>query len=133
MFAAKWNIPRIEGKKTVYQSKPYKYMYRLEYLLMANAPFLDFSVPIPHSPFETWFRKNSKSLAKKKKNKWCELCNTYFEIVENHFQSIKHKQVATSDVAYAGVDKTISEEVSLECFIEAKRVKYNANGQFAFN
>jgi hypothetical protein len=115
IFAAKWNIPLIDYKKllpmcksmnqlkekeTVYQPKPHKHMYRLKYPPMANPPFLDFSIPIPHSPFETWFRKNSKRLAKKKGKKWCELCNTYFEVVENHLQSIEHKQVATSDLAY---------------------------------
>lgn len=147
-FAAKWKIPIIDHddilrlcKKAMRQEElpvgrrkklqaPFIKMedqsrkYKPEFFEFKRFPFIDTTVPLPLSPFDTWHKLNSKVNKKiineiKVKQYFCELCNEHYETLQMHLDTAKHKNAAMDDARYAGVDTLIKQGVCWEDFVKS--------------
>ena len=147
-FAAKWKIPIIDHddilrlcKKAMLQEElpvgrrkklqaPFIKMedqsrkYKPEFFEFKRFPFIDTTVPLPLSPFDTWHKLNSKVNKKiineiKVKQYFCELCNEHYETLQMHLDTAKHKNAAMDDARYAGVDTLIKQGVCWEDFVKS--------------
>ena len=94
-MAAKWKIPIIDHVDVLHHCKTYSHQqelsvehkkrlqapfvkmedqsrkYRPEFVELKSFPFIDTSVPLPHSPFDTWYKQNAienKDVVSEKRN-----------------------------------------------------------------
>ena len=149
-FAEKWHIPLIDCQKILNYGKeadpPHKptlcqenmrkrklkapfmkvedhsRMYRPEFLEFKSFPFLDTTVPLPHSPFDTWYRCNVNVNTVKPKGspvQFCGLCSEEYKEFQVHISSAKHRSAAMDDSNYAHIDALIKQGVSLEDFVKS--------------
>ena len=151
-FAKTWHIPVIDChkilnycKKAVPPHKPassqeamhkrklkapyikvedHSRMYQPEFKEFKSFPFLDITVPLPCSPFETWYRHNANvntvtCKPKRSPVQFCGLCNEEYKVFQVHIRSAKHRSAAMDDSNYAGIDALIKQGVSLEDFVKS--------------
>ena len=150
-FAEKWKIPIVHynqiiidckkaimpRKTTICREKDYKRtleapflkvedrsrMYKPEFIEFKSFPFLDTAVPLPHSPFDTWFRSSGNvGMAKQKRTplQFCGLCNEVYKVFQDHINSTKHRSAAMYASNYAGVDALIKQGFSPEDFVKSR-------------
>ena len=160
VFAEKWNIPFIDHhevlhycKMAMHQEKMYtckgekkkkkklqapfikvedqSRKYRPAFVEFKSFSFIDTAVPLPHSPFDTWHKANSKANKdvineKESQLHFCELCNEEYEVLQVHLDSTKHKHAAMDYANHAGMDALIKRGVSWEHFVKSiKEKKYS--------
>ena len=154
-FSAKWKIPIINHLKVLCCCKTYLHQeeacvgrkkklrvpfikvedrsrqYRPEFLEFNNFPFIDTSVPLPHSPFDTWYKQNAvgnKDVINGKRNQlsFCELCDEEYAALQSHLDTAKHKHAAKDNNRYASVDALIKRGATLEEFVKRRTEKTNA-------
>lgn len=93
--------------------------YKPYFAEMKTCPFVDFGVPIPKSPFETWYNQNaivnSQAIPPLR---ICELCYVTYSDLDTHLTSSKHKAAANDDSLFEGVDQLIARGTSLEEFVK---------------
>jgi len=146
-FAEKWKIPIIDHRKVLHHCKtnfckeelsiecskkllmPFIKMedqsrkYRPEFVEFKIFPFIDTAVPLPHSPFDTWYKQNAignRDLITERKNQlhFCGLCNKTYGELQSHLDGAEHKLAAKDDARFAGVDALIKQGASLEDFVK---------------
>lgn len=155
-FAAKWSIPIIDYKEILYhcktdfhqQDKSIRYnvkklqapfikvedqsrKYRPEFVEFKSFPFMDITVPMSCSPFDTWYKQNSAankdliSIKRDQQNKqyFCELCGEKYAELQSHLDTAEHKHAAMDNDRYAGVDALIKQGVSLKDFERSVKEK----------
>ena len=163
-FAEKWKIPIVHYNKiivdckkaimpcktTICQEKHYKRtlrapflkvedrsrMYQPEFIEFKSFPFLDTAVPLPHSPFDTWFRSSGNvSMAKQNRTplQFCGLCNEVYEVFKDHINSTKHRSAAMDASNYAGVDALIKQGLSPEDFVKSRTDAWKKKNTFFMN
>ena len=150
-FAEKWHIPVIDchkilnyckkaipphNKPTLSQENTHKRklkapyikvedhsrMYRPEFIEFKGFPFLDTTVPLPHSPFDTWYKCNANVNTVKPNRspvQFCGLCNEEYKVFQVHISSAKHRSAAMDDSNYARIDALIKKGVSLGEFVKS--------------
>ena len=150
-FAAKWSIPVIDHKdilchcytdfhqqdisvgSTRKLQAPFikvedrSRKYRPEFAEFECFPFMDITVPMTCSPFDTWYKQNSaanKDVINDKgkqqhRQYFCELCGEKYGELQNHLETAEHKQAAMDNDRYAGVDALIKRGVSLKDFVKS--------------
>lgn len=89
---------------------------------MKTCPFVDFRVPAPKSPFETWYKQNATVNSQGiPPLRMCELCHGTYSDLDSHLTSSKHKAAANDDSLFERVDQLIARGTSLDEFV--KKVK----------
>lgn len=102
--------------------------YRPEFVEFKNFPFLDTAVPLPHSPFDTWYKGNANGNTVKAKEgpvQFCGLCKEEYKVFRVHINSAKHRSAAMDDSNYASLDAVIKQGTSWEDFAKSVEKKYN--------
>ena len=101
--------------------------YRPEFLEMKSVPVIDFNVPLPQSPFETWYKKNVWTHRKKVSliAKTCELCFGTYTDLDTHWMSVRHTSAAKDDSLFAGIDSLIARGTTLKQFKENMEQRKN--------
>ena len=154
VFAKKWQIPMIDHRKVLnfckkdmlshkmsvrqeYKRKlkaPYIQVvdhsrkYWPEFVEFKNFPFLDTAVPLPHSPFDTWYKGNANGNTVKAKEGPVQFCGLYkeeYKVLRVHINSAKHRSAAMDDSNYASLDAVIKQGTSWEDFAKSVEKKYN--------
>ena len=107
--------------------------YRPEFVEFKCFPFLDTIVQMPCSPFDTWFKQNSR--ANKDFNEengdqqnwqyFCELCGKNYVEIQSHLDTTKHKHAVMDDARYADVDALIKKGASVEDFLKMIKEKHS--------
>lgn len=148
-FAAKWSIPIIDHNEILYHCTTDLYKqnmstsyrkklqapfikvedqsrkYRPEFAEFESFPFMDTTVPVSCSPFDTWYKQNSavNKGAQQNKQHFCELCGKKYENLQSHLDTAEHKHAALDNDRYAGVDALIKRGASLKDFVKLKVLK----------
>lgn len=157
LFAAKWSIPIIDHKEILYhcntdfhqQDMSISYIKKLqapfikvedqsrkhrpEFVEFKSFPFMDTTVPMSCSPFDTWYKQNSavnKDLinekgAQQNRQYFSELCGKKYEELQSHLDTAEHKHAAIDNDHYAGVDALIKRDVSLKDFVKSVKEKHS--------
>ena len=157
-FAAKWSIQIIEHREILHccntdlhredmnvgrtikklqvpfikvedQSRKYK----PEFVEFRCFPFMDTTVQMPCSPFDTWFKQNSTANKdfneengdQQNRQYFCELCGKNYVEIQSHLDTAEHKHAAMDDAHYAGVDALIKKGASVEDFLKMIKEKHS--------
>jgi len=152
-FAAKWSIPIIDHREVLYhcntdfhqQDMSIGYniknlqapfikvedqsrKYRPEFVELKSFPFMDITVPMSCSPFDTWYKQNlaaNEDVKGDRQNKqcFCELCGEKYGELQSHLDTAEHKHAAMDKDHFAGVDALIKRGVSLKDFVKSVKEK----------
>lgn len=103
--------------------------YRPEFVEMKSVPVIDFNVPLPQSPFETWYKKNVSTHRKKVSLivKTCELCFGTYTDLDTHLMSVRHTSAAKDDSLFAGIDSLIARGTTFKQFKENMEQRKNVH------
>ena len=158
LFAAKWSIQIIDHKEILHycntdlhredmsvgltikklqvpfiKVEDQSRKYRPEFVEFKCFPFMDTTVPMPCSPFDTWFKLNStgnkdfndENGDQQNRQYFCELCSKNYVEIQSHLGTAEHKHAAMDDASYAGVDALIKKGASVEDFLKMIREKHS--------
>ncbi|KAK2562764.1 hypothetical protein P5673_013705 [Acropora cervicornis] len=97
-------------------------------------PFMDTTVQMPCSPFDTWFKQNSTANKdfidengdQQYSQYFCELCGKNCVEIQSHLGTAEHKNAAMDDAHYTGVDALIKKGVSVEHFLKMIKEKHSS-------
>ena len=117
-------------------SKPFikfedrSHRYRPEYMEFSTFPYIDYSLPPPTSPFETWF-KESASITRhaKRAKKICGLCCLKYVDLKTHLRSSAHMTAASNGKLFERLDKQIKKGITVEQFMQDIALKHQQNSQ----
>ena len=103
--------------------------YRPEFVELESIPVIDFDVPLPQSPFETWYKKNVSACRKNVSliPKTCELCFGTYTDLDTHLMSVRHTSAAKDDSLFAGIDSLIARGTTFKQFKENMEQRKNIN------
>ena len=157
-FAAKWSIQIIDHKEILHycntdlhredmsvgltikklqvpfiKVEDQSRKYRPEFVEFKCFPFMDTTVPMPCSPFDTWFKLNSTANKdfndengdQQIRQYFCELCGKNYVEIQSHLVTAEHKHAAMDDACYAGVDALINKGASVEDFLKMIKEKHS--------
>lgn len=86
-------------------------------------------MPLPQSPFETWYKKNVSTYRKKVSliPKTYELCFGTYTDLDTHLISERHTSAAKDDSLFEGIDSLIARGTSFKQFKENMEQRKNIN------
>ena len=157
-FAAKWSIQIIDHKEILHycntdlhredmnaghiitklqgpfiKVEDQSRKYRPEFAEFKCFPFMDNTIPMSCSPFDTWYKQNSTANKdfndengdQQNRQYFCELCGKNYVEIQSHLDTAEHKHAAMDDAHYASVDALIKQGASLEDFLKKVKEKHS--------